>query len=136
VSDEFYSGVFAHELTVREDVIDENGHVNNVVYVQWMQDVAILHFTALGGAAMMARHGAAWVARSHQIEYLRPAFAGEALVVKTWIADMERVKSLRRYEFSRGAQILARGATDWVFVDAETGRPKRIPDEMKDAVRK
>jgi acyl-CoA thioester hydrolase len=85
---------------------------------------------------MMARHGAAWVARSHQIEYLRPAFAGEALVVKTWIADMERVKSLRRYEFSRGAQLLARGATDWVFVDAETGRPKRIPDEMKDVVRK
>lgn len=135
MSEEAYSEVFGREVTVPPEAIDENGHANNVAYVQWMQDVAIGHFTALGGAAMLGRFGASWVARSHHIEYLRPAFAGDVLRVTTWIAGMERVKSLRRYEFSRDGQLLARGATDWVFIDAATGRPKRIPEEMKEAVR-
>lgn len=136
MAEDAFSEVFTHELTVPPEVIDDNGHVNNVAYVQWMQDVAIRHFTALGGAALMERLGAAWVARSHHVEYLRPAFAGELLTVTTWIAGMERVRSLRRYEFARGGQLLAHGATDWVFVDAATGRPKRIPEEMKEAARK
>jgi acyl-CoA thioester hydrolase len=116
-------------------VIDANDHVNNVAYLQWMQDVAILHFRALGGTAMMEGHGASWVARSHRIEYLRPVFRGEELQVKTWIVTMDRVRSLRRYEFAKGEQVVVTGETDWVFVDANTGRPKRIPEEMKDVVR-
>lgn len=135
VEETAFSGIYGHELTVGPEVIDENGHVNNVAYVQWMQDVAILHFSALGGMPLMAAHGAAWVARSHQIEYLRPAFLGEEVAVRTWIADMERVKSRRRYEFLRGEEVLARGTTDWVFVDAASGRPKRIPEEMRAAAR-
>lgn len=70
-------------MTVPVEVIDGNGHVNNVAYVQWMQDVATLHFEALGGPAMMDRHGAAWVARSHMIEYVRPVFEGDLLALKT-----------------------------------------------------
>jgi acyl-CoA thioester hydrolase len=136
VEETAFSGIYGHELTVGPEVIDENGHVNNVAYVQWMQDVAILHFTALGGVPLMAECGAAWVARSHRIEYLRPGFAGDALVVRTWIADLERVRSLRRYEFLRDGEILATGATDWVFVDAASGRPRRIPDVIMDGVRK
>lgn len=131
-----YSDVFHHELTVSGEVIDGNGHVNNVAYVQWMQDVAIAHFESLGGTAMMREHGASWVARSHQIEYQRPLFQGDLLEMKTWIADMERVTSKRRYEFLKDGAVVARGETEWVFVDAGSGRPKRIPEGMKESVRR
>jgi acyl-CoA thioester hydrolase len=135
VSEEPYSAVYEQAMTVPASVIDGNGHVNNVAYVQWMQDVAILHFEALGGAGMMAEHGAVWVARSHQIEYLRPVFQADELVMRTWISGMERVKSVRHYEFVKEGVVIAQGETDWIFVDAQSGRPKRIPEEMKATVR-
>ena len=119
-------------------VIDANGHVNNVAYVHWMQDVAIGHFESLGGTAIMEEHGATWVARSHHIEYLRPTFAGDEITIRTWIEDMARATSKRRYEFLKNDApdtLVARGETTWVFLDVATGRPKRIPKSMVEAVR-
>ncbi len=112
--------------------MDQNGHVNNVIYVQWMQDIAILHCDSVGGTQATQAAGATWVARSHKIEYLKPAFANEAVVALTWVADFRRVRSLRRYKFVRQNDntLLARGETDWIFVDAETGRPRTIPNEV------
>lgn len=133
--DEPLSAIFEHPMRVPGEVIDENGHANNVAYLQWMNEVALRHFEALGGKPLMERFGAAWVARSHRIEYLRPVFEGDELVMRTWIASMQRVKSLRRYEFEREGVVIATGETEWVFVDAESGRPKRIPAEMGEAVR-
>ncbi len=129
------SNIFTLELVVPATTIDANGHVNNVAYVEWMQDVAIGHFESLGGVTMMKEHGATWVARSHHIEYLRPAFEGDALVIRTWIADMERATSKRCYEFLKEETLLARGETNWVFISLESGRPKRIPEAVKEAVR-
>lgn len=128
------SSAFVHEFTVGASVIDANGHVNNVAFVQWMQDVAIRHFEALGGAEPMRAAGGAWVVRSHQIEYLAPAFAKEAICARTWVADVGRVRSMRKYEFWRGEALLVRGETDWVFVNATTGRPMAIPETIKQAL--
>lgn len=124
--------LFRYGVTVGPGVIDENGHVNNVAYVQWMQDAAVRHSDSTGGTAAMRAAGGMWVARSHRIEYLRPAFAGDALEVRTWIANAQRVRSLRRYDIVRAADgtLLARGETDWVFLDAATARPRSIPDEV------
>lgn len=124
--------VFRFGVTVGPGVIDENGHVNNVAYVQWMQDAAIRHSDSTGGTAAMRAAGGMWVARSHRIEYLRPAFPGDTLEVRTWIANAQRVRSLRRYEFVRPADgtLLATGSTEWVFLDAAGGRPRSIPDEV------
>ncbi len=124
--------IYRHEFTVSQDAMDQNGHVNNVIYVQWMQDIAILHCDATGGTQATQAAGATWVARSHQIEYLRPAFANEAVVALSWVADFRRVRSLRRYRFLRQSDntLLAKGETDWVFVDAENGRPRTIPREV------
>ena len=126
------NSIHRHVFTVSSGDLDENGHVNNVVYVQWMQDVAILHFDALGGVEAMQGAGGAWVARSHKIEYLKPAFAGETILALTWVANCRRVRSLRRYRFLREADgaTLAEGETDWVFVDVASGRPRSIPDEI------
>jgi len=125
-------GILKYELTIPPDALDENEHVNNVVYLQWMQDVAIMHFTAMGGNEVMHKLGASWFAREHNIKYLSPAFEGEEIAIFTWVANLHRARSMRRYMFVRKSdnKTLAKGETDWVFVDAKTGRPKIIPDEI------
>lgn len=122
------AGVFYHDLTVPENTIDQYGHVNNVVYVQWMQDVAILHSDATGGTAAVDAVSGAWVVRSHKVEYLAPAFADDRIRIATWVVNFRRVRSLRRYEFVNlvTGKSLAKGETDWVFVDRKSGRPRRI----------
>jgi len=124
--------IFPYEFTIAEEAVDENGHVNNVMYVQWMQDAAVRHYEAMGGRQITIDIGATWVVRSHTVEYLRPAFAGERIKVLTWVANMRRVRSLRRYRFIRvvDEQLLVRGETDWVFVDARDGSPRAIPPEV------
>jgi acyl-CoA thioester hydrolase len=126
--------VYRFEIHVPAEVVDRNRHVNNVAYVQWMQDAALQHSAATGCTRMTEAVGATWVARTHRIEYLSPAFAGEVLTVLTWVADLRKVRSLRRYKFVRAAdqKVLARGETEWVFVEASTGRPRGIPKEIAD----
>jgi len=126
------TAIYRYEFTVPESAVDRNGHVNNVVYVQWMQDVAVLHSDAAGGTRTMHTVGAIWVARSHKIEYLKPAFSGEEVTALSWVVNFRRARSLRRYRFlrKRDKTLLAKGETEWVFVDAESGRPRKIPDEV------
>ena len=102
------NAVYSYEFTIPESALDMNGHVNNVVYVQWMQDVAILHANATGGTRAMHAAGG------------------------TWVVNFRRVRSIRRYKFVKKNEnkLLARGETEWVFVDAESGRPRMIPDEV------
>jgi len=125
--------VFRHRFIVPKDAEDENGHVNNVVYVQWMQDIAVRHATAAGATAAARSLGCSWVARSHKIEYLSPAYAGDSVEACTWIAGFHRVRSLRRYRFVRtsDAKVLATGETEWVFVSLQGGRPHAIPDSVR-----
>jgi acyl-CoA thioester hydrolase len=124
---------YDYEFDVPADAIDANGHVNNVEYVRWMQEAATRHFESAGGEPLLRAAGASWVVRSHRVEYLRPAMPGDRVRVKTWVADFRRVQSLRKYEFSRAddGTVLARGETEWVFVDATTGRPKSIPENLR-----
>lgn len=123
------SSTFEYEITVPTSAIDRNGHVNNVVFVQWMQDVAVRHFSAMGCSEAVASVNGGWVVRSHEVEYLLPAFAGDVIQLRTWVADVKRVRSTRRYEFVRAAdgKLLVRGETDWVFVNAGSGKPAAIP---------
>ena len=124
--------IHRHSIVVGRKALDENGHVNNVQYVQWMQDAAVEHSERAGCTRLTSEAGAIWVARSHTIEYLRPAFQDERITVLTWVTNWRKVRSLRKYRFVRDADgaLLARGETDWVFVDATTGRPRNIPDEV------
>ena len=125
--------VFHHIFTVPDDAIDTNGHVNNVTYIQWMQDAAVRHSDACGGTAAMHACGGTWVVRSHSIEYLQPAYAGDDIDLATWVVDFRRVRSLRRYRFShhKSGLVLAKGETLWVYVDGATGRPCTVPETVK-----
>ncbi|MEQ9407294.1 MAG: thioesterase family protein [Fuerstiella sp.] len=127
--------VFNYSFTVTDDVIDGNGHVNNVAYVQWMQDVAVRHFRSKISRQQMQDFGCLWVARSHHIEYLSPALPGDEIRALTWIVNWRRVRSVRRYRFlrSRDDTVLAQGETDWVLVNAGSGRPCSIPQQIQDA---
>ena len=126
------SNIYSKTFIIPANAIDENGHVNNVAYVQWMQDIAVEHYESIGGTNPMQLVGATWVVREHRIEYLLPAFAGEEIEIKTWVENIRRVRSLRKYEFIRksDSKTLVKGETDWVFVDVQTGMPRAIPDEV------
>jgi acyl-CoA thioester hydrolase len=125
------SSIYTKAFIIPRSAIDENGHVNNVAYVQWMQDIAVEHYSSIGGVAAQGLD-ATWVVREHKIEYLLPAFTGEEIEIKTWVENVRRVRSLRKYEFVRKAdgKVLVRGETDWVFVDLKSGTPRAIPEEV------
>jgi len=124
--------IYQYRLTVPEDAVDINNHVNNIEYLRWMQTAAVLHSDLQGCTRATIAAGATWVVRSHYIEYLRPAFTGEDVVVLTWVSNFRRVRSLRKYRIVRIAdqEILVEGETDWVFVDAATGRLRSIPQPV------
>jgi acyl-CoA thioester hydrolase len=127
--------IHREEMIVPQTAIDRNGHVNNVEFIQWMQDIAVRHFRAIIGFEALKAVGAIWVVRSHHVEYLSPTFEGERIQLVTWVVSCGRVRSLRRYKFVRSSdnKVLVRGETDWVFVNATTGRPMSIPAEIQRA---
>ena len=116
--------------------IDLNGHVNNQEYVRWMQETATAHSDQQGWTAgRYAETQTTWVIRSHYIEYLRPAFAGDELMVATWISGMDRHTSPRQYRFVRvrDGKTLVEAKTLWVYCNATSGRPTHITPELREA---
>ena len=125
--------MYEHFHTVAAEEIDALGHANNVMYIEWMQAAALAHSAALGWPTDRYRRlGIGWVVRSHQIEYLQPAYVGQQIVVRTWVADMKKVTSRRCYRIVRLADeaILAQAETQWAFISYATGQPMRIPAEI------
>lgn len=129
------------EFPLRVSAADIDGviqHVNNLVYLKWMQSAAVAHSAAQGWPAERYQElGAGWVVRSHHIEYLQAAFADDEIVVRTWVANLKKVTSLRRFKIIRltdGKEtVLAIAATDWAFIHFATHQPKRIPPEVSGA---
>ncbi len=131
-----FAEVFCYEHEVTPEELDALGHASNIAYVQWMQDAAVAHSAALGWpSSRYLELGAGWVVRAHRIDYLHPARAGDIVVVRTWVASMERTRSLRKYEMIRKSdqKLLARAETLWAFIDFATGAVRRIPPEIAQA---
>ena len=123
----------AHSVTLRVSPadLDEQAHVNNIVYVRWVQDTAIAHWVALTTDADRAEVG--WVCTRHEIDYLAPAVLDDELVVRTQVGHArgltyERHTDVRRV---RDGRVLARSRTLWCPVDPRTGRPRRVPDALR-----
>ncbi|MGB0649411.1 MAG: acyl-CoA thioesterase [Rhodothermales bacterium] len=123
---------YAWTFTVGRESIDINGHVNNVEYVRWMQEIAIRHTQHLGADVRAAAAGLFWVVRSHHIEYRIPILEGDEIQLMTWVGSVERVSSVRRYEFrrTRDDALMASGETNWVCLNRESGRPSAIPERL------
>lgn len=122
--------VFVVPLHVRPEHIDENNHVNNVVYVGWLQDVGTAHWNARFDEATRAKWS--WVALRHEIDYLRAIAPGATgVVARTWVGDPQGPRFNRYVRIEDGeGRLCAQGVSEWCLVDAATLRPARIPAEM------
>lgn len=122
---------FQHTFVVEAADIDQLGHANNVAYVRWVQDVAAAHWHHLYPPTT-AQAPQVWVVQEHQIRYLRSAYEGEELRVCTWVADVKGASSKRCTRIERVAdeQLLCAAETQWVLLDAGSGRPIRVPGDV------
>ncbi len=123
------STVFDLKITVQPEHIDVLGHVNNVVYLSWMQDAATAHIEALGlGLKEYLELKHAMVAVEHHVQYRKAALQGEEIILRTWLNDINALYSFRQYAFYRPSDkaVLFMGNTQWACVEIATGRPKRM----------
>ncbi len=110
--------------------IDENGHVNNVVYLRWAQDMGTAHWRSLAPAEDQAAW--AWVALRHEIDYRRALMPGETAQGRTWVSDTAQGPRFDRFIRIDGpdGQMCAQVKTTWVLIEQATGRPRRVPEQM------
>lgn len=126
------SNVFSQQFTIPPSAIDENGHVNNITYLQWCIDIAEEHWFSKAPDEITETYF--WVVLNHYIEYKNPAFEGETLEIETWIASVEGVKSERHYRIARPADgtVMVAAKTLWCFVEQTSQKPVRIPKKISD----
>lgn len=121
---------FSHGFSVRKSDIDEQGHVNNVAFVQWIQDVAVAHWREAATAEQQASF--AWIVVRHEIDYKKQAFEGDEVTATTWVGEWKSVTCERFTEITRGDELLVKSRTVWCMLSRETNRPTRILQELKD----
>lgn len=111
--------------------IDELGHVNNVVYLRWAQDIATAHWRA--AAAPEHQDAIAWVALRHEIDYKHPALPGDHIIASTWVGTADAVRFERFVEILRASdrRLLAHVRTLWCPISRATGRITRVGDDVR-----
>lgn len=143
-------------LRARWNETDHLGHINNAVYLTWMEQVAVDHAQAVGyGTERLPTVDGVFIARRHEIDYLRPAFGGDRVLVVTWPESISGARAFRRYQIFRldpsgpwpaldrlvsadsypnpDGELLVTARTEWAYVDRGTGRPRRVPPELVEA---
>ena len=121
---------FDLNICIKPEDIDELGHVNNVVYLSWVQDVAIAHWAFLTTPELRER--LVWVALRHEIDYLAQAVLGEAIVARTWTGAAHGLRFARHTEIIRvmDGKPLATAVTQWCPLSRASRRPTRLPTEI------
>ena len=122
--------IFEVEFTAGPAHIDELGHVNNAVWVQWIQQVAVAHWEAV--APQAHKEAYFWVVVRHEIDYLRAAHEGDRIVARTWVADAPQGARFERFiEFAGpDGRLCVRSRTQWAMIDKALGRPVRVPADV------
>ena len=122
---------FECPIVIQEEDIDGMGHVNNVVYLRWVQEVATAHWNTATEDAEKAAY--AWVVQRHEIDYMRPALLGDTLVGRTRVGEVGGARFERFVEIWRISdnRLIAKARTLWVALDPRTGRPCRIQDTLR-----
>ena len=124
--------IFEMTVPVLPADIDEQNHVNNTVYLRWIQEVATAHWKSLASAEAQAVIG--WVVLRHEIDYRSPASLGDEILLRTWVGKASRLKFERFTEIHRkidNQQLLAQARTLWVPVDVRTGKPTLVSAELR-----
>jgi len=123
---------FTQSFNVQDADIDELGHVNNVVYVGWIQDIAGAHWQHAAPPALQT--DVVWVVVRHEIDYEKPAMPGDAIVATTWVGEFKAARWARHTEIRRAADgmVLVRALSIWCPLRADSGRPRRIDAALQD----
>jgi acyl-CoA thioester hydrolase len=120
---------FTLPFTAAPDDIDELGHVNNAVWVRWVQDVAVAHWRAIAPAEHQAAH--VWVVLRHEIDYRSNLRDGESVTAETWVdGEPKGARFDRRVRFVRDGRVLVEAVTTWALLDRATLRPLRITADI------
>jgi acyl-CoA thioester hydrolase len=122
---------FELTVTVQPADIDRQNHVNNTVYVRWIQEVATAHWQARAPAD--ARDAIGWVVLRHEIDYKSSAALGDEIVLRTWVGKATRITFERFTEMRRASdsELLSQARTIWVPINPDTGKPTRVPSEVR-----
>jgi len=121
---------FELTFTAAPQHIDELGHVNNAVWVQWIQQVAVAHWDSVADAAHQDAYF--WVVVRHEIDYLRAAVEGDRITARTWVGEAPQgARFDRLMEFTGpDGKVCVRAKTQWAIIDKALGRPIRVPREV------
>lgn len=124
---------FELAIAIEPSDIDQLGHVNNVTYLRWVQDVAVAHWQSAAPAADQAR--LLWVVVRHEIDYKQAAYLNDAIVARTWVGTASRIRFERHTELLRASDrsVLARARTVWCPLDAQSGKPVSVSDQVRAA---
>ena len=124
------SNIYVHPITIIESDIDGQGHVNNIIYLKWVQEAAIAHWTSVADINMQEANF--WVVSRHEIDYLKSAYLNSKLVAKTWVTEPQGAKSERYVTISdvETETVYANIKTTFYLLDAKSKRPKRIDAEI------
>jgi acyl-CoA thioester hydrolase len=125
------SAAFEMTVPVQPDDIDDQNHVNNAVYLRWVQDVAVAHWQAI--ASPDAQQAVGWVVLRHEIDYKTPATLRDEIALRTWVGKATRLTFERFTEIRRtdDGQLLSKARTLWCPINARTGRPMRVSEEVR-----
>jgi acyl-CoA thioester hydrolase len=130
---------FRMRVIARREDVDELAHVSNIVYVRWIQEVAVAHSAAVGWSPeTYLRGGSVFVVRRQEIDYLSSAVEGDEVDLVTWVESFSLASSVRQTRVLRvpDGRELARASTTWAFVSTNSGKPTRIPAEIVAAFRR
>ena len=119
---------FSHSFRVDAADIDAQNHVNNVAYVRWIQDAAVAHW--FSATTEIQRETFIWTVTRHEIDYRKPAFENEEIIVTTWVGEPTRVSWERFTEIKRGEVLLVKARSVWCLIHRATSKPTRISGDL------
>lgn len=122
------ANIYEYKITVTAKDIDNLNHVNNAVYVRWMDEVASSHWNDLTKNNDCS--DLIWVVKKHEIDYKSEAFLGDTLIAKTWVGETKGVTSERHIEFYKSNKLLVSSKTLWVLLNATSFKPMRISEKV------
>jgi len=120
---------FSITITVHKNDIDELGHVNNVVYVRWVQEAAAAHWDSLASSEIKQKY--VWVVLRHEIDYLSASFKNDTITATTWVGESNGARSERfvHITHSKTGKLIAKAKTIWCMLDGPTMKPKRLDED-------
>ncbi|HWK41604.1 MAG TPA: thioesterase family protein [Croceibacterium sp.] len=122
--------MYHHSIAIEPTDIDHMGHVNNAVYLRWVQEAVVQYWETVAPPDAIARH--LWVALKHEISYMRPAFLGDGVIAEVVAQRAQGARTFFSTLFRRGEDVIAEVNSSWCCLDAQTLRPARLAREVVD----